>query len=160
MFYFLNPRFVSVLSFYRAIYRLLFCLISVLVTIVYSLVSIIIPLLVMGTCYALIARVLRKSSTKFKHNSTAAGNKTRASEIRIVQSTVILSCIYLFCWTYLSVVQFGNMFFNVPSYPHYHVAVALVILNSCINPYVYCIRYDDFQYRLKEMFGFLTCKNK
>ena len=127
--------------------------ISVIITIVYSVVSILLPLLIMGICYSLIARELRRSSKLTKSTESSKDSKMRNAEVRIIQSTLILSIIYLFCYTYLSVVQFGNMFFAVPSYPHYHIAVALVIINSCINPCVYCLRYDDFQTRLKNMFG-------
>ena len=132
---------------------LIFVLICVLVLMstVYFLVSIILPLLIMGVCYSCIAVSLRKSANFTKNPQQKKDNKMRSAEIRIIQSTVILSVIYLFCYTYCAVVQYGNMFFRVPIYPHYHIAQALVLLNSCINPFVYCLRYDDFQNRFKQI---------
>ena len=126
---------------------------QVVLNIFYSLLSPVVPLIIMAYCYAVIAITLRASSklhTKAAASSGAAD--MRRAEIRIIQSTVILSAFFLASYLYMYVIQYGYTFFELGLYPHYHVSIAFIIMNSCINPYVYCIRYDEFQNRVREMF--------
>ena len=123
---------------------------QVALNIFYSCISSILPLIVMIFCYANIVKCLRASS-KLSTSKSTGGADMRRAEIRIIQSTAILSAFFLATYCYLYAIQYGYMFFDIELYPQYHISIALIIMNSCINPYVYCLRYDDFQQRIKQM---------
>ena len=118
----------------------------------YTTVDPIIPLLVMAYAYTNIALSLRKSSKASLTSSGKGRVNLHKAQIHIIQTAAFLSVLFFTCWTYLYVIQIGATFFGIPWYPQYHIAVALVIFNSTINPYVYCIRYDEFQNRIAEIF--------
>ena len=109
------------------------------------------PLIIMVYTYGKIAISLSQGSKTDLTTSGKGRVSLHKAQVHVIQTAAGLSALFLACYTYLYVFQIGSTFFNVPWYPQYHIAVALIIINSCINPYVYCIRYDEFQKRLGEI---------
>ena len=130
---------------------------KVAINMFYTLMAPIIPLVIMGYSYTNIVLLLRRSSNVSLRTSSANYASSQRAQIRIIETTVFLSAIFFSCWLYLYVIQIGATFFGIPWYPQYHVAVAMVIFNSTINPYVYFIRYDEFQNRITQMFSANLC---
>lgn len=122
----------------------------------YAIGSPVIPMIIMAYCYTCIAKCLHDSSKQFSNKN----EKIRNAEIRLIQVTGIVTLFYSLSYTYLFIVNFGVLFFNFTHYPQYQISVCLIIVNACINPYIYCIRYDEFQNRIIEIFnGICLCLN-
>ena len=126
----------------------------VLLDVYYILSLMMVPLLAMVFAYAQIVRSLQQGASSFNCNINSTGNRVslRKAQINIIQTSSSLSAFFLVCWISFWVIAIGNMFFGIPLQPGYHITTILLLCNSCINPYVYCIRYDEFQNRVIMIF--------
>ena len=120
--------------------------------------NIAIPAVVMTYAYIKMGLTLRKSRTS---TSTTKSNiitkKIRKAEINLYQTCLILMVLFVLCWCnnliavslYVAdLITFGDQY--------YQSTVVIIVFNSCLNPYVICIRYKEFQDQLIK----LLMKNK
>ena len=125
----------------------------------YALVSCILPAVVMIYCYTSIGLTLRKSASFQKLKDTeesSQASKMRRAQNNVLQICVILMVVFVVCW---GIHNIGFLLYAVGYFPslttdYYRMSVLFVILNSCLNPYIYSVRYKEFQNQLKALFTF------
>ena len=103
--------------------------------------------------YWLTCRRSRLSSLT-ESQSDKTSKKLKDAEMNLYHTCLLLVLIFVLCWTNNVIVVMLYMLGVLEnlSGTYYHVTVALVIFNSCLNPFVYAFRYKEFQNRLKEVF--------
>ena len=113
----------------------------------YIVVEILIPSMVMGAAYVQMGLALKKSGFNSKVNSQA-------------QKNLFYTCLILVLVFVLTGINHMISLLLVMTnyYPHnmniqFQLSSTLVFLNSTVNPFVYCVRYKEFQSRVKAMFG-------
>ena len=122
-----------------------------------------IPLIVIIICYTRMISALRGSSKAFgiqkSDLSTSvpqAVHKLRLAQVNIFQTCLIMVVVFLGCW---STVESAILMYVLGMYQnlgnnHYAIGKLLSVTNSCINPYIYAIRYDDFKKQIKILMRF------
>ena len=71
----------------------------------------------------------------------------------IFYTCVVLLCLYFLCWLVLelnSILHISHAIYF--SLPMFYISSNLILLNSAINPFIYTIRYTEFQKHLKMLF--------
>ena len=102
------------------------------------------------------AVVLKKStfSSSEDTGSTSTGSKKlRKAQRNVIQLCFILLIFFMMCWTYSLVI---NLTIILDPYVNFsgtdwNIATLLIVFNSCINPFIYTIRYDEFKNELKRL---------
>ena len=133
----------------------------------------VIPLLIMPICYFRMFQALsssfklskvKKNSVKEETKSTRKENsttndvsrihKSRLAQRNIFETCLFMTVVFVLCWTTIEIALLLYFFGYYPdlSNSHYKIGRILIISNSCINPYIYAIRYDDFKKQLKSLF--------
>ena len=115
---------------------------------------VIVPLVTMVYCYGRIIYYIYRQSKSEPITSGTGRVSLRKAQMHIMQTAITVSLIFIVVYTYNIITIYGLVFYNIPHFPYYHIGVYLIMFNSSINPYVYCIRYDDFQQRILEI-----CRN-
>ena len=112
----------------------------------YIVIYIMVPSVIMIGAYVQMGVALRESGFTSKTNSQAQKNLfyTCLTLVMVFALTGVNHMVSLV----MQVVGF---------YPHnlniqYQVSASMVIVNSSINPFIYCMRYKEFQHRIKELF--------
>ena len=126
---------------------------------VYSLViALLIPGLIMVVCYVRMFLVLRRSL----RNIRAAGNgchdvqnidKLRLAQRNIFETCFVIMLFYLVCWITKDsalLLYASNVYSDIGNV-HYTIGRLMIVVNSCLNPYIYGIRYNDFKQQLKHL---------
>ena len=126
--------------------------------------SMAIPLLVMLFCYIRIFITLRSSekisrlpSSKLTIQIQRKESRTQRAQRNILETCIIITLVYIICWftNELGLILFVVGYYSDLSNKYYTIGHFLVLLNSCLNPYIYVVRYNDFQKQLR----FLLYKN-
>ncbi|XP_038075629.1 beta-3 adrenergic receptor-like [Patiria miniata] len=78
----------------------------------------------------------------------------RRARLNTMATLVIIAGAYVVCWTPNEVIFFlFNLGWQLDfSSPLYVVSVALVAINSCVNPLIYAIKYKQFKRAMKMLF--------
>ena len=87
---------------------------------------------------------------------SAVAEKLKKAEVNLYQTCLCLMLLFVICWSN-NIIAVGLFLSGVlPDYSgtYYQTSVVFVILNSCVNPYVYAIRYKEFQDQAKKLLGF------
>ena len=115
----------------------------------------VIPTTVMIYCYISIGITLRKSALFQKSSDEQPQSmKLGRAQMNLYQTCVLLMVVFVLC---NSVHAAGFVLYTIGYYDslnndYYRVSVLFVILNSCLNPYIYSVRYREFQDQLKVLF--------
>ena len=96
--------------------------------------------------------------TSSKSNQSEADKTSHASRIAQVNlfETCLIVCVLFFvCWV---TVQAAILLYMLDIYPdlsgdHYTSGRLLILFNSCVNPYVYSLRYREFKVQLRILLG-------
>lgn len=127
----------------------------------YTLVlAVAIPLSTMIYCYIKMFVVLNESKKRFHSSAIDDGNvsssdrKIRHAQINIFQTCLIMVILFLVSWmsSKSALFLYSIGFYKTLSGNHYTLGNLAVTANSCVNPYVYALRYDDFKYQLMYIF--------
>ena len=90
-------------------------------------------------------------------NSTYLGTNSRDEAMRRAQRNVLhvgmmLVTVYVLCWTYLTSINVMIVYQLIPyGDVKWHAAIAVILVNSSINPFIYSMRYQEFQETAKAM---------
>ena len=116
--------------------------------------GILVPFVISFICYAAMFRALSQS-TKFSGGDTQSGNlhKRRLSQINIFKTCLVVVIVFVICW---SIPESALLLKSMDVYTtlnntHFSLGRVAVILNSCLNPYIYVVRYDDFKVQLRSL---------
>ena len=128
------------------------------VSIITVFVQYVIPLVLIVFCYGRIASVL-KSEDITSGSAGAAGGSLRNERVargrrNVIKILAIVSACFVACWS-ANQIYFTMYNFGYPIDFHgcfYHFTVVCVFLNCCVNPFVYALKYDQFQVALRALF--------
>ncbi len=120
------------------------------------------PLFALSFCYIRMILVIkgRIKPTDAGASAVAGGAKKpqdnfEKAKSNIIKTLIFVGICFVLCWTWNEF--FILLFFlGHPSdfgSPFYHFTVVAVFSNSCINPFIYCAKYDDFKQQLKKLVG-------
>ena len=119
-------------------------------------VQFIIPLAILIYCYGRIVWILSK---RIDSNLDGGSNtdKFQVARTNTIKTVLIVAIGFVVCWTYSQVLylmyNFGyDVDFNSTLYL---AGIVMVFLNCTINPFIYLIKYKDYQVALKACF----CRN-
>ncbi len=118
--------------------------------IIHSIV-VFIPLGVIIFSYAKIILELRKRSrARAGDNNQDARNMLTRANINVIKTLLVVAIFFVICWTPSAV---NNALYNLGLMTNFAVPIldAIVVLNLCINPFIYCFTYERFQKQVKEM---------
>lgn len=126
------------------------------------------PLVLLVFCYARIVHCLTAKVPKTEESKEGPVAATPAKEDHYqrarnntVKTLVVVAVCFVICWS-PNQIYFLMMNLGYPwdfSSTFYHFTVFMVFLNSCINPFIYSLKYQPFQTAALEMFC-KKCKNK
>ena len=120
--------------------------------------SIGIPVPTMIICYARMLNVLRNATRPTGTTSVTTNSKAiRAAQINLFQTCIIMLIFFLAAWitdqSAVLLLHFGT--YNTLKTTHFTISRLMMFIASTSNPYIWAIRYDDFQ---KQMLYILGCK--
>ena len=124
-----------------------------------AVMCVIIPTTIMTYAYIKMGLTLRKSrafSAGPDGKMSAVAEKLKKAEVNIYQTCLCLMLLFVICWSnnIIAVALFLAGVLPNFSGTYYQTSVVFVILNACVNPYVYAIRYKEFQDQAKKLLGF------
>ena len=128
--------------------------------IIHLAVSFIIPAFLMLLCYSHMTWVLKKSKKSMNQGPDASNKsslKDRAVN-NIFKTLVTVFVFFMLCWTWTSVYLF-LVCLSLPldwSTPWYYIGLYMYFCNHLVNPMIYCVKYEQFQESVKQLF----CKKK
>ena len=123
-------------------------------------IAFVIPLFISFVCYSRMFYYLNKSARgsgdkKLQESTSSNVDKLRMAQMNIFKTCLTVIVVFFLCWvtTESHVFMYLLGFYDTFSNTHYFAGNLSVILNSCLNPYIYAIRYDDFKKELRVMFS-------
>ena len=114
-----------------------------------------IPMIIIIFSYVSMYRVLQ-SKVGVQPETTKPGTSTNDKESvrnaqarrNIMKTLIIVSACFIFCWslnqTYYLLTNIGVLTLNI-SHPFNTASIFLVYINSCVNPFIYVIHYQQFR---------------
>ena len=123
--------------------------------------ALLVPAAIMIVCYSRMIIALLKSSKNIRSskNTDSEGNKSdkmRMAQLNIFQISFIMMLFSFLSWLTKDSAVFMYAIGVRPTLgnDHYRVGRLLIVVNSCINPYIYAVRYNDFKDQMKYLLGF------
>ena len=116
-------------------------------------IAFVFPLSISIFCYGRMFYCLRQSARSTADSKSSNVDKLRLAQMNIFKTCLLVIGIFIVCWTVLKLSVFLYMSGVYPSLDTtlYAIGIAMVTLNSAVNPYIYVFRYDDFKNELKLM---------
>lgn len=112
-----------------------------------TVVTIFIPATIIFSCYFVIYRTVRASARRV-HGHSALPNATKIedkTENNVLKTSLVVVCVYMLCWTPLSVIGFIEVFGSTSPRWLYYVSYVLVYCSSMTNPFIYGIMNPQFK---------------
>ena len=117
-------------------------------------ISCVVPAGVMIWAYVAIGLSLHRSRSFQNSDSSTQSDKLKKIQMNLLQTCVILMVMFVLCWinhVIRYVLLLGGYFMHLRT-TYYPSTALFIILNSCLNPFVYCVRYKEFQDQVKVLF--------
>ncbi len=120
------------------------------------LIDLIIPLTIMVFAYTkVVLELRRRSKARAGDNNKEAKNMLSRANKNVTKTLVVVGVFFAICWTpteinYLLYNLGLHEDFSISSAVH-EVIGAVVVVNLCINPFIYCFTYERFQNQAKKM---------
>jgi len=85
--------------------------------------------------------------------STAASSSLNAAGRNAVMTSLIICCGFIVCWSFNQIEGFLRFigYTADPSGWFYRFSVMMVLINSCINPFIYAAKYHEFQAGIRRL---------
>ena len=117
-----------------------------------------IPFVVSVACYAGMLLVLNQSARQSKlvtDSKSQSVHKLRLAQLNVFKTCLLVLVSFIVCNLTLqsAILLFIFGYYKILSSNHFTVGYLLAILNSCLNPYIYVTRYDDFKQQLRKLIG-------
>ena len=111
--------------------------------------TIFIPATIIFSCYFVIYRTVRASSRRVQGHSDLPnpGKVDDKSEAKVLKTSLVVVCVYMVCWTPLSVIGFMEAFGQGSQTPRgvYFISYVLAYCSSMTNPFIYGIMNPQFK---------------
>ena len=123
------------------------------------LIEFLIPLIILIYCYGRIVWVLsRRIDSMF--NSDNQTDKFQIARKNTIKTFLLISICFIICW---SSEQAFYFMFNLGYHADfngmfYKVSVVMAFCNCTINPFIYLVKYRDYQIALKEFLNLRVVK--
>ena len=116
------------------------------------IVSLVLPLIIMVFCYTRMFHSLIQSS------KLASSSTTSSAQRNMLETCLIITLLFVMCWmtNELGLLLTLTRYYENLTNKYYTNGRLLILLNSCLNPYVYVVRYEDFKKQLKVLFYKVT----
>ena len=117
------------------------------------IIQFVIPLIILVYCYGRIVWILtRRITADMQSNHTDTFQLARANTIK---TFLLVGVCFIICW---SNNQVYYLMYNLGYEAdwngiYFQFTVLMVFLNCTINPFIYLIKYQDYQVALKKLFG-------
>ena len=121
-------------------------------------ISAVIPIMISVICHVKMLYALRQSAENLKLSNPADTEASNVHNLRMAHMNVFKTCVcvlvvFIFCSLTLESAlllfilgYYTNVYTN-----HFIVGHICIIVNCCLNPYIYAIRYNDFKTQLRVM---------
>ena len=109
-------------------------------------VNVVFPTMLMLFAYIRMGLTLYRSEFSSKDKQQAQMNLFQTCVIMMLMFTLSGSNICI------AILLFVVGVYQDLSGDHYTISIVLMVLNQCINPYIYSIRYREFQHQMKHLF--------
>ena len=119
-----------------------------LMTPYFLIANVLLPTIVMVFCY------IRMGISLYR--SEFASKAKRHAQINLFQTCVIMMMTFTLSGTNICIylILFVLGYYKGMSGDYYTISILLMLFNQCINPYIYCIRYKEFQAQLGKLIGY------
>ena len=112
-------------------------------------------------CYGRIVWVLtRRIDSKLEANSdnkmqTNVRDKFQLARQNTIKTFLLVGLCFIICWSNDQILfLMFNLGYDVDfNGIYYKFGVLMVFLNCTVNPFIYLIKYRDYQHALRELFG-------
>ena len=122
----------------------------------------IIPIIMLVYCYGRIIWVLSKRAESDLDNTGDQGDKFQLAKKNTIKTFLIVSICFFLCWfnSQLAYLLY-NLGYDISLADTYNsVSTVIAFVNCTINPFIYLIKYRDYQMALKTFFSCFISKNK
>ena len=112
----------------------------------------------MTCCYGRIIQVLSKRTDKKFHSTDSQTDQFQKAKINTIKTFLIMSICFVICWSNNQVIYLlYNLGYSIDWHGDYFKFTVIMAFGNCtINPFVYLIKYRDYQEALKAC---LPCRN-
>ena len=106
-------------------------------------VNTLLPTVVMGSAYARMGYML--------YHSEFASKDKKQAQINMFETCLLMMIMFTLSSlnTCISLLLFTAGYFKDLSSDYYTISIILLVSNHCINPFIYSLRYKEFQHQLK-----------
>lgn len=105
------------------------------------------PATIIFTCYYVIYRTVRASTRRVQGHSDLRkqGKSEDTSDAQVLKTSLVVVCVYLACWTPISVIGFIEVFGSESPRLAYFVSYVGAYSSSMTNPFIYGIMNPQFK---------------
>ena len=119
------------------------------------IITFLIPLIILVYCYGRILWILTRRIGSNLNNSCTYADKFQVARTNTIKTLLIVALCFIICWVNNEVYY---LMYNLGyaadwNSMYYQFTVVMVFLNCTINPFIYIIKYKDYQTALRSCFG-------
>ena len=105
------------------------------------------PATIIFACYYVIYRTVRASTRRVQGHSDLRnqGKSEDTSDAKVLKTSLVVVCVYLACWTPISVIGFIEVFGSQSPRLAYFVSYVGAYCSSMTNPFIYGIMNPQFK---------------
>ena len=122
-----------------------------------QIIVLILPLIILIFCYGRIVWILHsRISSKTTDSQSNQGDKFELARKNTIKTFLLVALCFFLCWSQNQVYYFMyNLGYKADwDSTYYKNTVIMVFLNCTVNPFIYLIKYQDYQKALK---NFIYC---
>ena len=117
-----------------------------------------VPLIILTFCYGRIIVVLSKRASSNHDRKESKNDQFELAKGNTINTFLIISVCFVICWTNSRVFYLFNLGYGFDWESTYSKFATLMAFGNCtINPFIYLIKYRDYQRALKSC---LLCKHR
>ena len=118
-------------------------------------IQFIIPFIILIYCYGRIVWILSRRIDSNLQTSDMQTEKFLLARKNTIKTFLLVGLCFIICWSNNQVYYLMyNLGYNADwNGIYFQFTVLMVFLNCTVNPFIYLIKYQDYQSALKELFG-------
>ena len=131
-------------------------LLSTIFGIVMIVIQFIIPLIILVYCYGRIVWILTRRIDSNLQASNMQTEKFLLARKNTINTFLLIGLCFVICWSNNQVYYLMyNLGYNADwNSTYFQFTVLMVFLNCTVNPFIYLIKYRDYQTALRKLFGY------
>ena len=127
--------------------------------VVIQFILFILPLTILVYCYGRIVWVLHsRIGNNTSESQSNLDDKFELARKNAIKTFLLVGLCFILCWIQNQVYYLMyNLGYDISlSGPYFNYTILMIFLNCTVNPFIYLIKYDDYQKALK---NFMCCMN-